>query len=134
MKTKFLLFATLLVFCAPVFATTNKTVSIDVSALNAEKEYLAMINQCANPKLYSKILESALDTKNQDKRTAFAAQIEETIINNPACFVTTMTKLGYKKCTAVKETFIQEPYFYPKHDIYRALRTASNFADSCFAS
>lgn len=134
MKTTFLVFGALLSICLDAFATTDRTSKIDVSSLNAQKEFLGMINECSNPMLYSKMLEKALDTKNQAKRQIFSARIEETIINNPSCFVTAVTKLGDKKCEAVEETFLREPYFYPKHEIYRALSASSNYAQSCFAS
>ena len=134
MKTKILLFAALLGFSAVAIATTSKTSSIDVSKLYAEKDYLSAINQCASPKLYSKVVDYALNTKDQTKRTIFAAQIEETIINNPACFVTAVSKMGYKKCDAIEENFVREPYFYPRHELYKALSTADNFGSSCFSS
>ena len=138
MKTKILLFTALLGcslgFSAVAIATTSKTSSIDVSKLYAEKDYLGAINQCASPKLYSKLVDYALNTKDQTKRTIFAAQIEETIINNPACFVTAVSKMDYKKCDAIEENFVREPYFYPRHELYKALSTADNFGSSCFSS
>ncbi len=133
MKTKFLLFAAFLGCYVCAFATTNKASQIDISKLNAEKEYLSTINQCANHKLYQKTLDNALSTKDQTKRTIFAAQIEETIINNPACFISALNKMGAKKCEAVEQSFVREAYFYPRHELYRALSTASNFGGSCFA-
>ena len=134
MKTKILLFAALLGCSAVALATTSNNAQIDVSKLNAEKDYLSAINQCANPRLYSKVMDYALNAKDQSKRTVFAAQIEETIINNPACFVTAISKMGYKKCEAVEENFVREPYFYPRYKLYKALGTADNFASSCFSS
>lgn len=138
MKTKKLLFTALLGFyvgfSTVAIATTSKTPPIDVSKLNAEKDYLGSINQCASPKLYSKVVDSALNTKDQTKHTIFAAQIEETIINNPACFVSAVSKMGYKKCEAIEENFVREPYFYPRHELYKALSTADNFGSSCFSS
>ncbi len=133
MKTKILLFAALLGCSVVELATTSKTSPIDVSKLNAEKDYLGVINQCANPKLYSKIVDYALNAKDQTKHTIFAAQIEETIINNPACFVTAVSKMGYKKCETIEENFVREPYFYPRHQLYSALITANNFGGSCFS-
>jgi hypothetical protein len=134
MTKNFLLFSVLFSFCLGAFATTNKTPQIDISSLSAQKEFLGMINECSNPKLYSKLLSKALDTKDQAQRTVFAARIEETIMNNPSCFVTAVSKLGDKKCEAVEESFIREPYFYPRYEIYRALSSASNYSQSCFAS
>jgi hypothetical protein len=134
MKTKFLLFGALLAFYVSAYATTSKTSQIDVPSLHAEKDYLSIINQCSNPKLFKQILDKAIEEKDQNKRTTYAAQIEETMINNPSCFVAAVTKLGYKKCEVVEENFVKEPYFYPRHEIYRALSSASDFPGSCFAS
>ena len=134
MKSKNFLIGFLLSFCLSAFATENKTTAINVEKLNAEKDYLNMINQCANTKLYNKILDQALSTKDESKRIVYAAQIEETIINNPSCFIAAVNKLGNKKCEVVEENFIRETYFYPRHEIYRSLSSADDFASSCFAS
>ena len=134
MKLRFLLLALLLSLHVTAFATTNKAPQINVPILRAEKDYLSMINQCSNPKHYNKILDQALDAKDQNKRTSFAAQIEETIMNNPSCFVAAVTKLGHDKCEAVEENFVREPYFYPRDEIYRALSSAADYPNSCFAS
>ncbi len=134
MKSKIFLIGFLLSFCLSAFATANKTTAINVEKLNAEKDYLNMINQCANPKLYNKMLDQALASKDESKRALFAAQIEETIINNPSCFIAAVTKLGNKKCEIVEESFIKEPYFYPRHEIYKSLSSATDYANSCFAS
>jgi hypothetical protein len=134
MKFNFLLLSVLLSFCLEAFATTNQTPQLDASKLNAEKDYLSAINQCSNTQLFSKVIDQALKTKDEAKRTVFAAQIEETIINNPSCFVAAVTKMGYQKCEVVEENFVREPYFYPRYELYRALSSASNFGGSCFAS
>lgn len=134
MKNNFLLFGILLSFYLNCLATTNRTPQIDTSRLNAQKEYLGTINQCSNAKLFSKVIDQALKTKDEAKRTAIAAQIEETIISNPSCFVAAVTKMGYQKCEVVEDSFVREPYFYPRHQLYKALSSASNFGGSCFAS
>ena len=134
MKLKTFIIGFLLGFCLSAFATANKTTGINVEKLNAEKDYLNMINQCANPKLFNKILDQALATKDESKRALFAAQIEETIMNNPSCFIDAVSKLGNKKCEVVEDSFIKEPYFYPRHEIYKSLSSAADYASSCFAS
>ena len=134
MKSKLFVIGVLFSFCLTAFGTVNKTTPINIEKLNAEKDYLNVINQCANPKLYNKILDQALATKDESKKALFAAQIEETIMNNPSCFIAAVTKLGNKKCEIVEESFIKEPYFYPRHEIYKSLSSAADFASSCFAS
>ena len=121
-------------FCLAAHAKTNETSPIDIVRLNAQKDYLYTINQCANPKLYNQLLEKAMGAKDESKRIFYAAQIEEMIINNPSCFLNALSKLGYKKCEVVEDSFIKEPYFYPRHEIYRSLSSSSEYARSCFAS
>lgn len=134
MKTKLIFIGFMISFSVTAFATSNKTIQLNVEKLHAQKNYLNMINQCANTKLYSKILDQALSTKDESKRTFYAAQIEEVIINNPSCFIAAVSKLGNKKCEVVEENFIREPYFYPRHEIYRSLSSVNEYASSCFAS
>jgi hypothetical protein len=134
MKTKAIFIVFMFSFSVAAFATTNKITQMNVEKLHAQKDYLNMINQCANTKLYNKTLDQALSTKDESKRIVYAAQIEETIINNPSCFIAAVNKLGNKKCEVVEENFIRETYFYPRHEIYRSLSSADDFASSCFAS
>ena len=134
MKTTAIFIGFIFSFSLAAFASTNKTTQMNVEKLHAQKDYLNAINQCANPKLYNKILDQALSTKDESKRVFYAAQIEETIINNPSCFIAAVTKLGNKRCEIIEESFIREPYFYPRHEIYRSLSSADDFASSCFAS
>ena len=69
-----------------------------------------------------------------EKRAQHAALLEELIKYNPSCFVASVKKLDPKSCEKIEESYLSEPFFYPREDLKASLATAKDFKASCLAS
>jgi len=109
-KITFLIFMS---FCLTSQATTSQ--SINVESLNLQKNYLKSINQCASEKTFLPFIKSAVkDANTFYAHGNYAQTIEETIVQNPACFVASTNKLTQRECQALNDQYIREPFFYPR--------------------
>jgi len=108
---------------------------INIQKLKLQKDFITNINQCSNPTQLDHFIHNALDNvNNYEKRAQHAALLEELIKYNPACFVASIKKLDSKSCEKIEETYLNEPFFYPREDLRASLSTISNFKTSCLAS
>lgn len=89
---------------------------------------VALANQDIN-------IQNALDNvSNYEKRAQHAALLEELIKYNPSCFVASVKKLDPKSCEKIEDSYLNEPFFYPREDLRASLASAKNFKASCLAS
>jgi hypothetical protein len=125
--------ASLIFFISFSLAFANQ--SIDIQKLERQKRFISTINQCSNPTKLDQFIQNALNnTSDYEKRAQHAAFIEELIKFNPSCFVASINKLDHKNCEKIDESYLREPFFYPREDLKASLATAKNFNSSCLAS
>lgn len=120
-------------FGTDAIANTS-SLQVDSQSLSLQKSYLQTID-CRSPKKLAGLISQAL--KNAEKYTVKANNavvLEEIMMNNPSCFIQAVNNLPSKQCSKVEETLINETFFYPRHDIKRALESATNYSKSCIAS
>ena len=60
--------------------------------------------------------------------------MEELIKYNPSCFVASIKKLDQKNCELIEESYLDEPFFYPKEDLKASLTTVKSYKSTCLAS
>jgi hypothetical protein len=127
----FILFPTLLSCFSLVLANQD----INTQKLENQKKFISNINQCSNPDQLDQFIQNALDNaSNHKKRAQYAALLEELIKYNPACFVASVKKLDSKSCEKIEDSYLNEPFFYPREDLRASLATTKNFKASCLAS
>ncbi len=115
------------------FALANQ--DINTQKLESQKKFISNINQCSNPAQLDQFIQNALDNvSNHEKRAQHAALIEELIKYNPSCFVASVKKLDPKSCEKMEESYLSEPFFYPREDLRASLATVKNYKTSCLAS
>lgn len=108
---------------------------INTQTLELQKNFISSINQCSNPTQLDQFIKDALNNvSNPEKRAKHAALLEELIKYNPSCFVASVKKLDPKSCEKIEESYLHEPFFYPREDLRASLATAKNFKASCLAS
>jgi hypothetical protein len=108
---------------------------INTQKLQSQKQFISNINQCRNPAQLEQFIQNALDNaSNHKKRAQYAALLEELIKYNPSCFVASVKKLDSKSCEKIEDSYLNEPFFYPREDLRASLATTKNFKASCLAS
>jgi hypothetical protein len=108
---------------------------INTQKLQSQKQFISNINQCSNPAHLDQFIQNALENvTNHEKRAQHAALLEELIKYNPSCFVASVKKLDPKSCEKMEESYLSEPFFYPREDLRASLATAKNYKASCLAS
>lgn len=117
-------------FCLTSHATTNQ--GINLESLMLQKNYLKSINQCASDKTFVPFIRLAIkDANTFYEHGSYAQTIEETIIQNPACFIYSTTKLSQKECQVLNEQYIKEPFFYPRVMLSDSLSKVKGVNQSC---
>lgn len=108
---------------------------INIQKLEIQKKFIVNINQCSNPAQLDQFIQNALDNvSNYEKRAQHAALLEELIKYNPSCFVASVKKLDPKSCEKIEDSYLNEPFFYPREDLRASLASAKNYKASCLAS
>jgi len=108
---------------------------INTQKLELQKKFISDINQCSNPQQLDRFIQNALkNISNHEERARHAALLEELIKYNPSCFVASIKKLDPKSCEKIEESYLSEPFFYPREDLKASLATAKDFKASCLAS
>jgi hypothetical protein len=108
---------------------------INTQKLELQKKFISDINQCSNPQQLDRFIQNALkNISNHEERARHAALVEELIKYNPSCFVASIKKLDSKSCEKIEESYLSEPFFYPREDLKASLATAKDFKASCLAS
>ena len=108
---------------------------INTQKLESQKKFISNINQCSNPAQLDQFIQNALDNvSNHEKRAQHAALLEELIKYNPSCFVASVKKLDPKSCEKIEDSYLNEPFFYPREDLRASLASAKNYKASCLAS
>jgi hypothetical protein len=109
--------------------------AINTQKLESQKKFISNINQCSNPAQLDQFIQNALDNvSNHEKRAQHAALLEELIKYNPSCFVASIKKLDPKSCEKIEDSYLNEPFFYPREDLRASLASAKNYKASCLAS
>lgn len=125
------LFLTLFIHVSVALANQD----INIQKLEIQKKFIVNINQCSNPAQLDQFIQNALDNvSNYEKRAQHAALLEELIKYNPSCFVASVKKLDPKSCEKIEDSYLNEPFFYPREDLRASLASAKNFKASCLAS
>ena len=108
---------------------------INIQKLEIQKKFIVNINQCSNPAQLDQLIQNALNNvSNFEKRAQHAALLEELIKYNPSCFVASVKKLDPKSCEKIEDSYLNEPFFYPREDLRASLASAKNYKASCLAS
>ena len=108
---------------------------INTQKLESQKKFISNINQCSNPAQLDQFIQNALENvSNHEKRAQHAALLEELIKYNPSCFVASVKKLDPKSCEKIEDSYLKEPFFYPREDLRASLASAKNYKASCLAS
>jgi hypothetical protein len=108
---------------------------INTQKLESQKKFISNINQCSNPAQLDQFIQNALENvSNHEKRAQHAALLEELIKYNPSCFVASVKKLDPKSCEKIEDSYLNEPFFYPREDLRASLASAKNYKASCLAS
>ena len=108
---------------------------MNTQKLQSQKQFISNINQCSNPAQLEQFIQNALaNVSNHEKRAQHAALLEELIKYNPSCFVASVKKLDPKSCEKMEESYLSEPFFYPREDLRASLASAKNYKASCLAS
>lgn len=108
---------------------------INTQKLELQKNFINNINQCKNPSQLDEFIKIAIDNvSNHEKKAKVAALMEDLIKYNPACFVASIKKLDQKSCELIEESYLDEPFFYPREDLRASLSSAKNYKSSCLAS
>jgi hypothetical protein len=108
---------------------------INIQKLEIQKKFIVNINQCSNPAQLDQFIQNALNNvSNFEKRAQHAALLEELIKYNPSCFVASVKKLDPKSCEKIEDSYLNEPFFYPREDLRASLASAKNYKASCLAS
>lgn len=114
------------------YASTDQ--KINVESLMLQKTYLKGINQCAPDKPFINLMKSAVkDANTFYEHGTYAQTIEEVILQNPACFVSSTSKLSQKECETLNEKYIKEPFFYPRAMLTDSLGKVKGLNQSCLA-
>jgi hypothetical protein len=108
---------------------------INIQKLEIQKKFIVNINQCSNPAQLDQFIQNALNNvSNFEKRAQHAALLEELIKYNPSSYVASVKKLDPKSCEKIEDSYLNEPFFYPREDLRASLASAKNYKASCLAS
>lgn len=114
-------------------ATANQ--DDNAQKLQLQKKFLSTINQCSNPQILDQFFKNAVkNASDQNERAKHAALLEELIKYNPSCFVASVKKLDNETCEKIEESYLNEPFFYPRDDLRASLSSVKGFKSSCLAS
>lgn len=103
--------------------------------LQLQKKFLSTINQCSNPQILDQFFKNAVkNASDQNERAKHAALLEELIKYNPSCFVASVKKLDNETCEKIEESYLNEPFFYPRDDLRASLSSVKGYKSSCLAS
>ena len=103
--------------------------------LQLQKKFLSTINQCSNPQVLDQFFKNAVkNASDQNERAKHAALLEELIKYNPSCFVASVKKLDNETCEKIEESYLNEPFFYPRDDLRASLSSVKGYKSSCLAS
>lgn len=117
-----------------LYSQASTEQQIDTNTLIMQKNYLKGINECAIDKTFIPFMKSALKEANTFySRSNYAQVIEEIILQNPACFVSSTNKLSQKECQTLNEQYIKEPFFYPRAMLSESLGRVKGLNQSCIA-
>jgi DNA-binding transcriptional regulator GbsR (MarR family) len=128
---------TLILFFSSFFSLSLAMANQDINTqkLELQKKFISNINQCSNPEQLDQFIKNAVkNISNQTERARHAALLEDLIKYNPSCFVATVKKLDNKTCEKIQESYLNEPFFYPREDLRASLATAKDYKASCLAS
>jgi len=114
-------------------ATANQ--DDNAQKLQLQKRFLSTINQCSNPQILDQFFKNAVkNASDQNERAKHAALLEELIKYNPSCFVASVKKLDNETCEKIEESYLNEPFFYPRDDLRASLSSVKGYKSSCLAS
>jgi len=114
-------------------ATANQ--DDNAQKLQLQKKFLSTINQCSNPQILDQFFKNAVkNASDQNERAKHAALLEELIKYNPSCFVASVKKLDNETCEKIEESYLNEPFFYPRDDLRASLSSVKGYKSSCLAS
>ncbi len=114
-------------------ATANQ--DDNAQKLQLQKKFLSTINQCSNPQILDQFFKNAVkNALDQNERAKHAALLEELIKYNPSCFVASVKKLDNETCEKIEESYLNEPFFYPRDDLRASLSSVKGYKSSCLAS
>jgi hypothetical protein len=114
-------------------ATANQ--DDNAQKLQLQKKFLSTINQCSNPQVLDQFFKNAVKSaSDQNERAKHAALLEELIKYNPSCFVASVKKLDNETCEKIEESYLNEPFFYPRDDLRASLSSVKGYKSSCLAS
>ena len=114
-------------------ATANQ--DNNAQKLQLQKKFLSTINQCSNPQILDQFFKNAVkNASDQNERAKHAALLEELIKYNPSCFVASVKKLDNETCEKIEESYLNEPFFYPRDDLRASLSSVKGYKSSCLAS
>jgi len=114
-------------------ATANQ--DDNAQKLQLQKRFLSAINQCSNPQILDQFFKNAVkNASDQNERAKHAALLEELIKYNPSCFVASVKKLDNETCEKIEESYLNEPFFYPRDDLRASLSSVKGYKSSCLAS
>jgi hypothetical protein len=128
---------TLVLFLTSFFSLSLAMANQDINTqkLELQKKFISNINQCSNPEQLDQFIKNAVkNVSNHNQRAKHAALLEELIKYNPSCFVASVKKLDNKTCEKIEESYLNEPFFYPREDLRASLATVKDYKASCLAS
>jgi hypothetical protein len=128
---------TLITFLATIISATwvFANQGINTQKLELQKNFISNINLCKNPSELNQFFKIALDNvSSNEKKAKVSAFMEELIKYNPSCFVASIKKLDQKSCELIEESYLDEPFFYPREELRASLTTAKNYNSTCLAS
>ncbi|MSQ80816.1 MAG: hypothetical protein EXR41_03795 [Candidatus Methylopumilus sp.] len=127
------LFFLILALSIKLLAVTDK--NIDIQKLENQKAFISRMNQCMDSDQLGQFIKKALqNTTDQEKKSKYAAILEELIKYNPSCFIASVNKLDNQNCKEIEELYLEEPHFYPREDLKASLKQTKDYSKSCLAS
>ena len=127
------LFFLLLALNTQLWAANNN--NIDIKKLENQKAFIGQINQCISPSQLDQFIKKAIQsTSDQEKKSKYAAILEELIKYNPSCFIAGINRLDNQNCKQIEELYLNEPHYYPREDLKASLKQTRDFSRSCLAS
>ena len=128
---RIVLFLTLCLSISIAFANQES----NTQKLQLQKRFISNINQCSNPQILDQFFKNAVrNASDQNERAKHAALLEELIKYNPSCFVAGIKKLDNETCEKIEESYLNEPFFYPREDLRASLSSVKGYKSSCLAS
>ena len=102
---------------------------------NAWYQNKILVEQCSSEKKVTLFLQDAVANLGNAERTeANAEVIENVILSNPACFLSSLSALSQDQCKSVVRFFIRQPIFHDQEQIEKALKSVKTSGKSCYVS